>query len=34
MIIGYTGTRNGMTESQALTVWHLVANAQEGHHGD
>ena len=34
MIIGFTGSRKGMTGEQAAVVMRLLLSATEGHHGD
>ena len=34
MIVGFTGTREGMTQVQLSTVTRLLLGADEGHHGD
>lgn len=34
MIVGYTGSRKGMTGNQAAVVARILLKATEGHHGD
>lgn len=36
MIVGFTGTRNGMTEEQEVAVWDFLVenNIDQAHHGD
>lgn len=34
MIVGFTGTREGMTQVQLSTVTRLLLKADEAHHGD
>lgn len=34
MVIGFTGTRNGMTERQKKACYSIIKNATELHHGD
>jgi hypothetical protein len=34
MIVGFTGTRKGMTARQRREVWEVLLAAHEAHHGD
>ena len=34
MVIGFTGTREGMSKGQQTQLWKLMGKATEAHHGD